>query len=89
MRVIRSALAAAATGILVLGCTTAPPRVSQTVHHISQLALHEEQLFFGAGYCLYRLDVESRELDAILCTEDWTFQRPAVDGECAYAASSS
>jgi outer membrane protein assembly factor BamB len=53
--------------------------------HISGLALYDGGIYFGGGYCLYRLDIADQSVDAINCSENWTFQRPAVDGERAYA----
>lgn len=54
-------------------------------HHISRMSLYEGDLYFGAGYCLYRLRPQGRVLEQILCTQDWIFQRPAINGHRGYA----
>jgi outer membrane protein assembly factor BamB len=62
-----------------------PTRVQVIGRHISRLTLHDGDLYFGAGYCLYHLDTQNQVLDEILCADDWTFHRPAIDGQKAYA----
>lgn len=57
----------------------------QREHHISGLTLYGADLHFGAGYCMYRLHTQDQALYETVCTQDWTFQRPAIDGERAYA----
>lgn len=66
-------------GLILQGCGT-----TSTSSHISRLTLSGTDLYFGAGYCFYRLDTKNQSLQAILCTKDWTFQRSAIDGERAY-----
>ena len=56
-----------------------------TGYHVSRLSFYNDSLYFGAGYCLYRLDIQSQTLHNLLCTTGWTFQRPAIDGKRAYA----
>lgn len=62
-----------------------PPSPPVTGHHISEFKVYGANLYFGAGYCLYRLLIAEKELEAVVCTENWTFRRPAVDGQRAYA----
>lgn len=62
-----------------------PTPTALSEHHISRLTLYGSDLYFGAGYCLYRLDTQDQTLYEIVCRRDWTFQRPAIDGERAYA----
>lgn len=54
----------------------------QTGYHISNFQWHENQLYFGAGYCLYHLDPETQIQQTIRCAEnqDRIFGRPIVDG---------
>jgi outer membrane protein assembly factor BamB len=54
-------------------------------HHISTFSLDGSNLYFGAGYCLYRLVITNKEVRPVICTKDWTFQRPAVEGHQLYA----
>ena len=53
-------------------------------HHISALSLHNDFLYFGAGYCLYELNTQNQNIREILCKDKWLFQRPAVDENQAY-----
>lgn len=77
-----AALLGTACAISEMATVSAPTRM--TGHHVSRMSLYEGHLYFGAGYCLHRLNIQDRVLEQILCTQDWTFQRPAVDGERAY-----
>jgi outer membrane protein assembly factor BamB len=80
-------LVLALLGLSAMACGSLPSfptRVQVVGHHISGLTLHNGDLYFGAGYCLYHLDTQSRDLDEILCTDAWTFQRPAIDDQKAY-----
>ena len=75
--------------ILVLsisGCSVLFPEPQIiTIRHVSNLTLHNSFLYFGAGYCLYELNVRNQDLREILCEDEWLFQRPAIDETRAYA----
>jgi outer membrane protein assembly factor BamB len=80
-------LALALLMLLTVACgslPTFPTPIRATGRHVSGLTLYNGDLYFGAGYCLYHLDTQSKALNEILCTSDWTFQRPAVNAEKAY-----
>ncbi|MCP4604338.1 MAG: PQQ-binding-like beta-propeller repeat protein [Proteobacteria bacterium] len=70
--------------LLTMACNLAPPPAPVMGSHTSALTLYGKDLYFGAGYCLYRLDTENQVLGEIICVENWTFQRPAIDGKRAY-----
>jgi len=67
------------------GCFPASTPALLSGHHVSELTLHKGYLYFGAGYCLYKLDPWSQQVEEVTCQSDWLFQRPATDGMQAYA----
>ncbi|MBN1878419.1 MAG: PQQ-binding-like beta-propeller repeat protein [Anaerolineae bacterium] len=79
------------SGGILLGCGVplmvvrllSPPEIG-TSQHMSELTLEAPYLYFGAGYCLYRLQLPDQHLEAILCTADWTFEKPVISGQRAY-----
>jgi len=60
-----------------------------TNYHISDFEWHENQLYFGAGYCLYQLNPETQQLQTIRCADDKSrvFGRPIIDGDRIYSHS--
>lgn len=67
---------------LLVNCG-APPQIGKE-SYFSQLTLYEDHLYFGAGYCLYQLEIETQQLRKIKCTENDLFQKPEIDQDRAY-----
>lgn len=73
-------------GVFAAACSAfMPPPTLVVANHFSNLVLYDENLCFGAGYCLYCLNVRDQSLDEIMCSEDWVFQDIAVDNEHIYS----
>ena len=78
--------------ILLLACQnlsnfpTPVPRQKSQGNHISNLRLIGTKLYFGAGYCLYQLDVQTQALQEIICTSDWTFNKPNLQADRIYTS---
>jgi outer membrane protein assembly factor BamB len=56
----------------------------QTGNHISGFFLSKQNLYFGAGHCLYRLNVQDQDLHQLNCRADRLFHRPVSDGSYIY-----
>ena len=54
-------------------------------HHISQFHESETNLYFGAGYCLYKLETNVFDMKEIVCVDGWTFQRPILNSGKIYS----
>ena len=57
---------------------------SITAHHISSPYVYADQLYFGAGKCLYQLNIDGTELRKIVC-KNGLFGSPVVAAQYAYA----
>jgi outer membrane protein assembly factor BamB len=57
----------------------------RTIQHISDLTSYGQNIYFGAGNCLYCLDTQDQTLRELECIGGRSFGGPAVDGENAYA----
>ncbi len=55
-----------------------PPVSLTTGYHISEMTLYENSIYFSAGYCVYKMDIESNEMEKILCDNGTTFNQPHV-----------
>lgn len=72
----------------VIGCPVAyflTAYTKRTSHYISELTLDGQNIYFGAGHCLYCLDTQDQTLRELQCKKGSTFGQPAVDGERVYA----
>lgn len=54
--------------------------------HISGLSLQDSYLYFGAGYCLYRLNINNQVLDRLACPDERLVFRPIYDGTYIYSS---
>ena len=72
---------------IFVGClpkSDVPTKPKINGYHTSQITVADDTLYFGAGYCLYSLDLTTRVLDEIICTSDWLFQQLTINGQYAY-----
>lgn len=61
----------------------------RTGYYISELTFSGTDLYFGAGNCLYSLDVVTQDVEQLKCIRRGRvgFARPAVNGEFVYGLS--
>jgi len=74
--------------VVVAGCPVVyflTAYTKRTSHYISELTLDGENIYFGAGNCLYYLEAQKQILHELTCAKGHTFGQPAVDRERVYA----
>src|SRR5919198_3680219 len=77
--------------IATSGCLSDFPsgRELRGAHHISNFSPGGDQLYFGAGYHLYRLNLTTRSVETVYTTDRILVEQPIIADGVAYFGGSS
>jgi outer membrane protein assembly factor BamB len=74
--------------LLCSGCKSSKKKEVDRRKNISNFTLHENYLYFGAGYKLYRIDLSTKSLETLYTTNIIRVEQPVVANDVVYFGGS-